>query len=113
MDERGTVRNAHGYYGNVEEGPARIEKEFGTGVNRSAQSRRKAHEDLQMVIHDGEPAACDGEDIRKFLQPKFDSFPTVERSFGEKERPADTASDAVIPARHGDFDELGARHRRE
>jgi hypothetical protein len=47
----------------------------------------------------------------KFLQPNFDPFFPVERSFGEQECAADATSDAVIPARCGVVDELWADHR--
>ena len=72
----------------------------------------EAHEHVQMVVHDREPADGDREDIRKFLQSKFDPFFAVKRSFGEQECAADTAGDAVIPARHGYVDELRASHCR-
>jgi hypothetical protein len=42
----------------------------------------------------------------KFLQPNFDPFSAVERSFGEQECAADATGDAGIPARHGDVDVL-------
>ena len=42
MDERGTVRNAHGYKGNLEDGLARFEKEVASGEQaRAARSRRE------------------------------------------------------------------------
>jgi hypothetical protein len=66
----------------------------------------EAYEHVQVVIHDREPGDGDREDIRKFLQSRFDPLFAVERSFGEKEWAADATSDAVIPARHGDVDEL-------
>jgi hypothetical protein len=47
----------------------------------------------------------------KFLQPTFDPFFAVERSFSEQECAADATGDAVIPARHTDVDELCAGHR--
>jgi hypothetical protein len=66
---------------------------------------------VQVVIHDRGPADGDCEDIRKFLQSKFDPLSAVERSFGEQECAADATGDAGIPARHGDVDELRAGHR--
>ena len=73
----------------------------------------EAHEDVQVVIHDRETADGDREDIRKFLQSKFDPFFAVEsrvavvdRCFAEQEGAADATGDAVIPARHGYVDEL-------
>jgi hypothetical protein len=45
-------------------------------------------------------------DIREFLQSKFDPLCAVERTFGETECAADATGDAVIPARHGDVDDL-------
>jgi hypothetical protein len=44
----------------------------------------EAHEYVQVVIHDREPADSGGEDIRKFLQSKFEPFSAVERSFGRR-----------------------------
>jgi hypothetical protein len=47
----------------------------------------------------------------KFLQSKLDPFFAVERTAAEQECAADATGDAVIPARHGDVDELRAGHR--
>jgi hypothetical protein len=66
----------------------------------------EAYEHVQVVIHDRTTADGNFEDIRKFLESKFDAFSAVERSFGEKECAADTAGDAVIPARHGYVDDV-------
>jgi hypothetical protein len=61
---------------------------------------------VQVIIHDGQSADSDDEDIRKFLQSKFDPFSAVDRSFDEQECAADSTGNAVIPARHGNVDEL-------
>ena len=45
----------------------------------------EAHEDVQVIVHDGEPADGDGEDSRKFLEPKLDPFLAVDRAFAEQE----------------------------
>jgi hypothetical protein len=68
---------------------------------------------VEVVINDRETTNGDGEDIRKFLQSKFDPFFAVEsrvavvdRCFAEQEGAADATADAVIPARDGYVDEL-------
>ena len=78
----------------------------------------EAHENVHVVVHDGKPADGDGEEIRKFLQAKFDPFfavarflAAVERDFAQQECAADTAGDAVIPARNRYIDKMGASHR--
>ncbi len=65
-----------------------------------------------MVVHDRENADGHGENARKFLEPPFDPFPTVERSFAEQERAPHAARDAVIPAGYAGIDEMCAGHRR-
>ena len=64
------------------------------------------HENVHVVIHDGKPADADGEDTRKFLQAIFDPFfaverflAGVERGFAQQQCAADTAGNAVIPAK--------------
>ena len=68
---------------------------------------------VEVVINDRETTSGDGEDIRKFLQSKFDPFFAVEsrvavvdRCFAEQEGAADATADAVLPARDGYVDEL-------
>ena len=70
----------------------------------------EAHEDVQVIVHDGEPADGDGKNTRKFLEPKLDPFLAVDRAFAEQERASDAAGDAVIPTGYGRIDEVGTRH---
>jgi hypothetical protein len=41
----------------------------------------------------------------------IDPFFTVDRSLAQEKRPADAASDAVIPARNRYIDQMGTSHR--
>ncbi len=78
----------------------------------------EAHERVEVIIHDGEPADGDCEDTRKFFEATFDPFlaverflAAVERDFAQRECAADTAGDSVIPARNRYIDKMGASHR--
>jgi hypothetical protein len=70
----------------------------------------EAHEDVQVIVHDGEPAGGDGENTRKFLEPKLDPFLAVDRAFAEQESASDAAGDEVIPTSYGRVDDEGASH---
>ena len=61
----------------------------------------------QVLSVGGEAADRDGEDFRKFLQPKLDPFLTVDRAFAQQEGATDAAGDAVIPTGCGRVDEVG------
>ena len=50
--------------------------------------RIEPHEDVQVVIHDREPADGYGEDFRKFFQPFFDPFFAVARPSASPSRNA-------------------------
>ena len=71
----------------------------------------EAHEDMKMIVHHREPADGNREDIGKFLQSAFDPFFAVEWSIAEQECAADAPGEAVVPARHGHVDKVGASHR--
>jgi len=64
------------------------------------------HQDVQMIIHNREPADCDREDARKFPQPIVDPELAVAGAFTvtEQESAADAADDAVVPAGDGGID---------
>ena len=66
-----------------------------------------------MIVQHREPADGNRENVRKFLESLFDPFSAVGWSFGEQECAADAAGDAVVPARDGYVDEVGASHRHE
>ena len=61
---------------------------------------------MQVIIHDREAADGYGEDFRKFFESPIDPFFAVERTFREEKRASHTASHAVIPAGHGNIDEM-------
>jgi hypothetical protein len=63
-----------------------------------------------VIVHDGEPADGDGENTRKFLEPKLDPFLAVDRAFAQQESASDAAGDAGLPTGYGRIDEVGARH---
>ena len=63
-----------------------------------------------MIVHDREPADGDGEDFRKFLQPKLDPFSAVDWAFAQQECATHAARDAVIPTSYGRVDEVGTGH---
>ena len=87
-----------------------LEMNCGIRYLRGAHSeiRVEAHEDVQVVIHDGEPADGCGEGSRKFFEPFFDPISRVDVFLGHAEQePAPVATaDAVIPARDGDVDQI-------
>jgi hypothetical protein len=63
-------------------------------------------QDVQVVVQDDESTDSHREDLGQLIEAVFDPRPPITRSFVEEKRAADTAIDAVIPACHGNIDEL-------
>ena len=61
-----------------------------------------------MIIHHREPADADREYFGEFLDAVLEPLFTVRLSLRKQERASDAASRAVIPAGHGEIDELSA-----
>ena len=57
------------------------------------------------------PAVPSGISTLKFFESAIDPFFAVERTFREEKRASHTASHAVIPAGHGNIDEMCACNR--
>ena len=71
----------------------------------------EAHEDVEAIVHHGQTDDGDREVIRKSLEPAFDPFFAVDVSLAEHECEAEAPADAVVPARYGHVDGVGASHR--
>ena len=53
-----------------------------------------------------ESADGDGEDVRKFFQPKLDPFFADERAFAQQESASHAAAGAMVPTGYGRVDEV-------
>jgi hypothetical protein len=70
-------------------------------------SRRHAlHVFAFMIVHRRKTADGDRIDFREFLDPIFDPFFAIVVSFSDRERPGDTAPDAVVLAGQSRINQL-------
>ena len=61
---------------------------------------------MQVIVHDREATDRYSKDVGEFLQPLFDPFFTVLRTFPPDEGASNAPRDAVIPPRNGNIDQL-------
>ena len=70
--------------------------------------RIEPQQEVDMIIHHREPADADRKDFGELLDAVFEPLSSVGRSFSKQKRAPDSASRAVIPAGHGETNELSA-----
>jgi hypothetical protein len=63
---------------------------------------------MEVIVHHREPADAEREDFGELLDPVFDPLFSVGRALSKQKRASDAPARAVIPAGHGEIDELPA-----